>query len=137
VGRPLDVAELDPARRYLWVVDTAGDFRVAPEEQAGFHPRRSTVKHADLIADGETATRGEARIGGELRAELRDGVPTGRWIMDDESSYSGVRSDLLLLGPEHLTAVRDLLAYMGTDVSPIVLQPHGSDPPPLSGIQYP
>jgi hypothetical protein len=125
-GHPLAWPDLDPSTGYLWMIDPDGGFRVAPEEQPGFHPSRSTVNHGDMVAEEDMEDRGEGRIGGELRAELRAGAPTGRWIMDNDSSFSGVRSDGLDLGPEYLEAAVTLLGSYGTDVSPIVLKPFGS-----------
>ena len=76
-GEALDVSRLDPGQRYLWVVDTKGAFRFAPEQQLG-----RTLKHGNLVETSAQGGRGWARTGGELYVG-RD----GRWHLDNNSSY--------------------------------------------------
>lgn len=126
-GEPLNVHELEPGKTYLWVVDVDGNFIIAPEKQGAFgrnklYPSGRPVKHGDLVPGEGGATRGIARAGGELRAEIGvDGRPTGRWILDNNSSYTFSRRDKALLSPESLDATHSLLEHYGTDVSQIVV----------------
>jgi hypothetical protein len=131
-GQPLALGELNPKRRYLWVIDEAGNFKVADEGQAGMFPRRpvldrtnpsageSPLKHGDLTPGPQGQTRGAARAGGELHAEFGpDGKFTGRWRMDNNSSYTFNRVDGQRLGSSSLEASRKLLGTTGTDISKI------------------
>ncbi len=135
-GSPLDLGTLDPSKTYLWLVDPQGNFRVAPEtspEYGSLFPKRNgnALKHGDLAAGADGAPTGgplrpPARMGGELKAELGpDGRPTGRWLLDDNSSYAfpNTRLDGRSLGEPELRAVHDLLGTTGTDTSKIVVSP--------------
>jgi hypothetical protein len=132
-GQPLALDELKPNRRYLWVIDEAGNFKAADEGQAGMFPKRyplqephpsaaeSPLKHGDLSPGPQGQARGAARAGGELRAEFGpDGKFTGRWIMNNDSSYTFNRVDGQTLGSSSLEAARKLLGTTGTDISKIV-----------------
>ncbi|RAY13592.1 hypothetical protein DPM19_18105 [Actinomadura craniellae] len=135
---PLDFGTLDPNSRYLWLVDTDGNLRLAPEESpeyAALYPKRpgNQLKHADLAAGAippghvvPYGMRPPGRAAGELVAERGpDGRPTGRWVMDLNSSYaySSTRMDGRALQPDSLYAVGDLLKATGTDTSKLVLEP--------------
>jgi len=137
-GQPLNLDELKPNRRYLWIVNEPGSFLVADEGQADFFARRdrlepdhpaageTPLKHGDLAPGPDGQTRGPARAGGQLRAEFgADGTPTGNWILDGDSSYMFNRADDLMQGPKSLEAVKKLLAATGTDVSRIIVDPSG------------
>jgi hypothetical protein len=141
-GRPLDVASLDPSKRYLWVVDSENNFRVASEGQGDMFPRRTRLqephpqvgqtplKHGDLTPGEGGAMRGRARAGGELSAEIGPDGPTGRWIMNNDSSYTFKRLLLQSLGGINLNAALELLGTTGTDTSRIVpANTHGLDAP--------
>jgi hypothetical protein len=88
------------------------------------------AKHGDLAAGAEppaaqppppAARRPPARIGGELNAERGPGgAPTGNWVMDNNSSYSFLREDLVTVGQAQLDAVKKLLQTTGTDTSMII-----------------
>jgi hypothetical protein len=132
-GQPLALNELNPNRRYLWVVDEAGNFKLADEGQAGMFPKRyplqephpsaaeSPLKHGDLAPGPQGQARGAARAGGELRAEFGpDGKFTGRWTMNNDSSYTFNRVDGQTLGTSSLEAAHKLLGTTGTDISKIV-----------------
>jgi hypothetical protein len=132
-GSPLKIDGLNPNRKYLWVLDEAGDFRIADEGQGKRFPQRyplpkehpaageTPLKHGDLTPGPGGKTRGVARAGGELTAEVdAAGKPTGRWIMDNNSSYTFARKDAQTLTAANLEAARDLLKTTGTDVSRIV-----------------
>ena len=133
-GQPLELSRLDPTRRYLWVVDEAGDFRVCAEGQGRFYPARPPIprgrpgagetaaKHGDLVPGQGGAYRGPARAGGELDAEIANGRPTGRWVMNNDSSYTFMREDLQHLSGRSLEAAGDLLKMNGTDMSRIVIR---------------
>ena len=142
-GQPLALSELNPARRYLWIIDEDGNFRFADEGQAEFFSKRAPLeephpaagetplKHGDLAPGPEGQTRGAARAGGELRGELgADGKPTGRWIMNNDSSYTFNRTDAKQLGGTSLDAAYRLLKATGTDTSKITpVNTHGFDKP--------
>ncbi len=125
-GRRIDVTRLDPNRKYLWAVDDGGSYIIAPENQPGFGvteaaPQGRVVKHGDLTPGPGGQSRGSARAGGELYAEKGpDGKPTGRWILDNNSSYTFNRADGQLLPASSLDATKELLELYGTDVSRIV-----------------
>lgn len=132
-GSPLEIDKLNPSRRYLWVLDESGNFRIADEGQGGRFPQRgrlprshpaageTPLKHGDLTPGPEGNTRGVARAGGELSAELdASGKPTGRWVMDNNSSYTFNRTDAQTLTSTNLDAAKELLKTTGTDVSRIV-----------------
>ncbi len=132
-GQPLNVRALDPNKRYLWVIDPEGNFRVAAEGQGQMFPRRpalprghpqagqTPIKHGDLVPGEGGATRGTARAGGELIAERGpDGRPTGRWLMDNNSSYTFARTDGQTLSGANLQAAHDLLGTTGTDTGLVV-----------------
>jgi hypothetical protein len=132
-GRALDLNSLDPGKKYLWVIDEHGNFLLAPEDQAaaGFAPGRKTpsgrpmpgvVKHGDLTPGPGGQTRGVARAGGEMYSEVINGKPTGRWVMDNNSSYTYARTAAggQPLPPSSLEASKQLLAHYGTDTSLIV-----------------
>jgi hypothetical protein len=135
-GSPLKLDKLDPSRRYLWVLDEEGNFRIADEGQGQRFPKRypldkphpaageSPLKHGDLAPGPGGQARGVARAGGELSAELDTaGKPTGRWIMNNDSSYTFARTDAQTLTSANLDAARDLLKTTGTDVTRIVTKP--------------
>lgn len=132
-GKPLDLDKLNPNRRYLWIVDEEGNFKVADEGQADFFPRRQRIgegepaagetplKHGDLVPGPKGQTRGAARAGGELNAERDPGGGfTGRWKMNAESSYMFARTDEQRLGLPSVEAAMRLLATTGTDVTRII-----------------
>jgi Domain of unknown function (DUF4157) len=123
-GRKLDFNTLDPNKKYLWVIDEHGNFLLAPEHQAptGFSPGRQppgVVKHGDLTPGPGGQTRGVARAGGEMYAEVVNGKPTGRWIMDNNSSYTFARTagGGQELPASSLEASKRLLGHYGTDTS--------------------
>lgn len=130
-GNPLALQGLDPGKRYLWVVDTEGNFNIAPEAQGDFYAwrtrstkvnTRSVAKHGDLVPSADNTTRAPARAGGELVAERGpNGQPTGRWVMNNDSGYTFFRADGKPSGAANLSAARDLLAASGTDASKIVM----------------
>jgi hypothetical protein len=103
---------LDPNKRYLWAVDKDGNMLIAPEEQPGFG---RVVKHGDLTPGPGGATRGPARSGGELNFNRE----TGRWEMDNNSSYTFARSDGKTGTPDNLNASKDLMNQGGMDTSNI------------------
>ena len=132
-GQPLNVRALDPSKRYLWVIDPEGNFRIAAEGQGQMFPNRpplprghpqagqTPIKHGDLVPGEGGAVRGTARAGGELSAEIGpNGQPTGRWIMDNNSSYTFLRTDGQALGGANLRAAHELLGTTGTDTQLVV-----------------
>jgi pSer/pThr/pTyr-binding forkhead associated (FHA) protein len=121
-GSPIDFKKLDLKQRYLWVVDPEGRFLLAPESQPGHFARRNIAKHGDLVAGAGSYERLPARGGGEFYAEEdRLGQRTGRWILDNKSSYTFNRSDKRWLNGASLNAVQSLLETTGTDTKKIVL----------------
>lgn len=137
-GNPLKVEALNPAKVYLWVLDENGDVRVAAEGQGNMFPKRgqlrpphpqageTMLKHGDLKPGPAGGSRGIARAGGELHAEIgANGQPTGNWIMDHESSYAyeHTRVDGVGLGKPQLEAARQVLGAAGTDISKVKLKP--------------
>jgi hypothetical protein len=136
LGSPLRVENLNSRKRYLWVLDEQGSFRVAAEGQGDLFPRRgklgvrhpqageTPLKHGDLTPGPDGQMRGVARAGGEFRAELGpDGKPTGRWLMNLDSSYAFARLDEVRLGAKELNAAHRLLETTGTDITKIVPVP--------------
>jgi hypothetical protein len=122
-GSPLDLSSMDPSRRYLWVVDAEGNVLVAAERQAAgvFSQGRTMAKHGDLVPGPGGLSRGAARAGGELIAETdAAGRPTGRWIMNNDSSYTFARTDATHSSGGNLGAAHELLGTTGTDTSRIV-----------------
>ncbi len=125
-GRRIDITRLDPNRKYLWLVDDGGNMVIAPEHQPGFGvteaaPGGRVVKHGDMAPGPSGQSRGSARAGGELYAEFgKDGKPTGRWVVDNNSSYTFNRADQQILPASSLDATKELLELYGTDVSKIV-----------------
>jgi uncharacterized Zn-binding protein involved in type VI secretion len=103
---------LDPNKRYLWAVDPDGNVLIAPEEQPGFG---RVVKHGDLTPGPGGTSRGPARSGGELNFNEQ----TGRWEMNNESSYTFARTDGKTGTADNLNASRDLMNQGGMDVSNI------------------
>jgi hypothetical protein len=114
---------------YLWVVDEQGVVRIARENQPGYvwrEPSGATttrpVKHGDLTPSpaepgaAAGATRGPARAGGELYWAVDARTGRGRWVLDNNSSYSFNRADRGLGTDANLGAVRELLRNAGTDV---------------------
>ena len=82
-GTPLDLKSLNPKKIYLWAVDEAGNFLLAPEDQrsTGFAPKRlngegtgpapGIAKHGDLTPGPNGQTRGlcsHARQGSSCRS---------------------------------------------------------------------
>jgi len=125
-GQPLDVEKLDPKKKYLWVVDEDGVFKIAPESQPGFGaneytPNGRKVKHGDLTPGPDGQSRGPARAGGELIATKG---PDGedRWVMDNDSSYSHNRADGTRGNGDNLNAAHDLLTQTGTKTDDIDTQ---------------
>jgi RHS repeat-associated protein len=110
-GKPLP--ELDTNRTYLWAVDKDGNVLVAPEDQAGW---TRPVKHGDLIPGPEGTSRGAARAGGELNYNSE----TGQWEMNNDSSYTFLRTDGNKGTADNLQASHDLVTQSGTDTSNIV-----------------
>src|SRR4029450_7000100 len=49
-GQPLNLDELKPNRRYLWIVTEDGSFLLAEEGQADFFPRRDRIEPAQPAA---------------------------------------------------------------------------------------
>ena len=132
-GAPLDLRGLNPRLRYLWVVDGDGNFRFAPEGQntADFMKplppdEAFRIKHGDLVPGPEGMTRGPARAGGELMSfPGPDGAPSGRWQLNNDSSYTFARVDangnsLPWAPAESLDAVRAHLVAGGTDPAALV-----------------
>jgi hypothetical protein len=114
-GQPIDVSQLDPAQRYLWVVDAEGNVIIAPESQPGFGRR---VVHGDMTPGAGGEFRGTARAGGELSARVGpDGEVT--WVMDSDSSYSFNRSDGARIGEPSRTAAHEVLTDTGTNTESI------------------
>ncbi len=115
-GVPGQPVKLDPAAgTYLWNIDEAGRFLVAPANQ---EDRDRLLKHGDLTPGPGGQTRGVARIAGELRWD----AARARWVMNADSSYNFQRTD----GPanlhvKNLEAAREVLAQTGTDVSKVEL----------------
>jgi hypothetical protein len=129
-GQPLDVSQLDPNKPYLWVIDREGNFIIAPERQPAFG---RVVKHGDLVPGGGGEYRGVARAGGELNARIG---PNGEviWTMDNNSSYTFLRSDKQTLGADNLRGAYDVLTQTGTDTSRIVIgQNYGGATSPAPG----
>jgi hypothetical protein len=138
-GRPVPLAELQPGRRYLWLVDGEGNFVIAQEQQPAVdYPRRGPpgqIKHGDLAPGPGGQMRGQARAGGEISVEVDAATGQRRVVMNNSSSYTFARigpdlSPLPHQGPESLQAVRRLLARYGTDVSGLELVDHGGNPVP-------
>jgi hypothetical protein len=120
-GQPLDVNNLDPNQKYLWVVDPEGNIRIAPEAQPGLRRR---LKHGDLTPGPDGRSRGPARSGGELNYNPE----TGHWEMNNDSSYTFARQDGQHLDGDNLNAAHDLLTQSGTDTSNIdTVNSHGFD----------
>lgn len=127
-GEPLNIADLDPSKTYLWVIDPQGNIIIAPEIQPGFAPGRGggaggrpgVVKHGDLTPGVAGQYRGAARAGGELRFR------NGQWVMDHNSSYAFARTDRARLGVSNLDAAHEALGRTGTDTSNIVTDPNPS-----------
>jgi len=127
-GRRIDITRLDPNRKYLWLVDDGGNVVIAPENQPGFGvtdamPRGRVIKHGDMVPGPGGQSRGSARAGGEIYAEFgQDGKPTGRWVVDNNSSYTFNRANQQILPASSLDATRELLELYGTDASKIVIR---------------
>lgn len=143
-GRPIDVSSLDPARRYLWVVDPEGRVIIAPESQPGFG---RAVKHGDLVPGGGGEFRGSARAGGELNARLNEATGEYVWEMDSDSSYSFARTDEGVLTEPSRAAAHEVLTETGTNTenidvlvtprnphSPIVHSPAAPRPGAVPGV---
>jgi hypothetical protein len=122
IGLPGKPIELDPAKgTYLWVVDEAGAFIVAPENGAqGFNRR---LKHGDLVPGPGGLSRGIARIGGELQPR-----PDGTWEMNGSSSYVFARLDQRRETVKNLEAALDVLRQTGTPTANIRLNDWGTVP---------
>jgi uncharacterized Zn-binding protein involved in type VI secretion len=104
--------ELDPNKKYLWVVDEDGNVLIAPEEQPGFG---RAVKHGDLTPGPDGQSRGPARTGGELNFNKE----TGKWEMDNNSSYAFNRADGNTSNIDNIDATKDLMGKGGMDTSNI------------------
>ncbi|MDB5101223.1 MAG: hypothetical protein JWM80_5644, partial [Cyanobacteria bacterium RYN_339] len=115
-GTPLDLSKLDPSKKYLWVTDPEGHVVIAPEHQAGFRENtRDLIKHGDLVPPLADGQRGLARAGGELAFDGR------HWVMDNNSSYSFVRTDgFPILPAESVEKVRNLLGHYGSDTNGLI-----------------
>ena len=149
-GKPLNVANMDPKQKYLWVIDADGNFRVAPEQQGNYYAwrtrrvmaakpgevvenQKSVLKHGDLVPGGERGEiRGPARAGGEFVAEKGpDGQFTGRWRMNNDSGYTFFRSDAAKMTGANLDAAKELLGSTGTNTQNIITHnTMGADVPP-------
>jgi hypothetical protein len=140
-GSPLRIETLDPSKRYLWVIDEAGNFRIAAEGQTSLFPRRgrlrpphpqageTPIKHGDLVPGPGGGSRGVARAGGELHPEMdASGRHTGRWMMDNNSSYTFARLDGTELTRSELEAALRLLGTTGTDISKLILRTYKEGP---------
>jgi len=103
---------LDPNKKYLWVVDNDGNVLIAPEDQSGFG---RVVKHGDLTPAPDGTSRGPARTGGELVHN----PDTGKWEMNNDSSYAHHRADGNVGTPDNLNAAKDLMQQGGMDTSNI------------------
>lgn len=134
-GSPLNFDRMNPNRRYLWVLDEGGNFRIADEGQGTNFPKRgslppehpsageSPLKHGDLTPSADRQSRGVARAGGDLQAQMGpDGKPTGKWYMNNDSSYSFNRQDAAQITMKNLEAAKELLKTTGTDTSRIILR---------------
>jgi hypothetical protein len=78
-GSPLRLDRLNPNRRYLWVVDEQGNFRIADEAQGARFPRRPVLRR--LASAGETPLKhGDLAPGpgGQTRGVARAVVSSGR-----------------------------------------------------------
>lgn len=110
LGETLSLDELDPAKKYLFVLNARNTLVLAPETQPGFakseaHPEGRIVTHGDLnpMADGQG--RAPARAGGNFY--FKDGA----WKMDLDSSYCFNRTDgKIMPNPQRLL---DLLEQTG------------------------
>jgi hypothetical protein len=126
-GDSFDLNLMTPGRKYLWVIDPQGNFRIAPEDAPGTLGWARILKHGDLVPDVGGQLRGQARIGGEFQAEFGpNGQPTGRWIMDNGSSHTFARTTpvgvpLPWLDQSNLEAAAQLLGTHGVDLSRIVV----------------
>jgi len=103
---------LDPKRKYLWVVDPDGNVRIAPEDQAGLN---RPLKHGDLTPSPDAQTRGPARNGGELNYN----EATGKWEMDNNSSYAFNRADGALTSSDNLNAAHELMEHNGMNMDDV------------------
>src|SRR5207237_8073871 len=70
-GKPLNFDKLEKNRKYLWVVDGPGEFKLSPEYplEADWNPSaRPEVRHGDLSAPpgADMEYRTPARLGGEM-----------------------------------------------------------------------
>jgi hypothetical protein len=125
---PLDLAQLDPKQRYLWVLDQDARFILAPEKQVSLARK---VNHGDLTPAAGGTARGVARAGGELY------MKGGRWMLDLSSSYSFNRMDLKVLGENTLDMVIAGLAKQGTDITSLEKGSNVYDPAfRLAGFAY-
>lgn len=101
--KPFDIRELTPGKRYLWVIDEAGNIRIAREFAAehnapsAYNPEgRNRIFHRDLVAkDGlipidpaqYVPNLDKARIGGEFRFQ-RDAQGNVKIEFNTKSAYT-------------------------------------------------
>jgi hypothetical protein len=121
-GDRISLDDLTPGRKYLVVVDEAGDVIVAPEDA---NLRDRLVKHGDLTPGVHGWYRGRARWGGELVSEQVEG--RARWVLNNDSSYCFARMSpegtrLAWSTPESLVAAARLLGTHGIDLSKLILR---------------
>ncbi|MEZ4439682.1 MAG: hypothetical protein R3B72_11370, partial [Polyangiaceae bacterium] len=128
-GQKFDITTLDPSKKYLYIINEAGDAVLAPESQPGYKyssgPRAGqprVLKHRDLAPGPGGKTPGKARIGGEFYFSESEGT----WIVDNSSSFSALRatrpgapSDLPPSPKESLDATLEIFELTGSDVSKI------------------
>jgi RHS repeat-associated protein len=127
---------LDPSQgKYLWQITPDGTVQVAPETQPeGFGktdlcPDGRDLKHGDMNPSPDGQTRGTNRAGGELVPVMdENGQPTGKWIMNNDSSNTFMRSDGVESTPDNLRASKQVMQQSGMDTSNFQLQDYNGNP---------